>query len=58
MRCRHHKRPGDCADCFPPSLELRIAMARILVTLAEEELQAQEHVVPDYVVFRLGGERN
>lgn len=33
-------------------------MARILVSLAEEELQASEHVVPDYVVFRLGDERN
>lgn len=59
MLCRHRMPARDCVLCNPaPSPELRVAMARILVSLAEEELQASEHVVPDYVVFRLGDERN
>lgn len=58
MLCRHHLRPGTCRLCHPPSDELRVAVAEILVSLAEEEMQAAEHVVPDYVVFRLGDERN
>jgi hypothetical protein len=58
MFCRHLKAHGACRICHPASDELRVAVAEILVSLAEEELQAREHVVPDYVVFRLGDERN